>query len=55
MLWRPTTAPRWENVEEAGDQTQMTLKRSKDNVIFAVRAVDKKGHKSLPVVPVPER
>jgi len=24
-------------------------------VIFAVRAVDKVGHKSLPVVPVPQR
>jgi hypothetical protein len=24
-------------------------------VIFAVRAVDKAGHRSLPVVPVPER
>ena len=28
---------------------------SKDNVIFAVRAVDAKGHRSLAVVPVPER
>ena len=28
---------------------------SKDNVIFAVRSVDSKGHKSLPVVPTPER
>jgi hypothetical protein len=28
---------------------------SKDNVIFAVRAVDDKGHCSLPVVPQPER
>ena len=32
-----------------------TLKMSKDNVIFAVRAVDAEGHRSLPVVPVPER
>jgi hypothetical protein len=31
------------------------LKLSKDNVIFAVRTVDKAGHRSLPVVPVPER
>jgi hypothetical protein len=28
---------------------------SKDNVIFAVRAVDDRGHASLPVVPLPER
>jgi hypothetical protein len=31
------------------------MKLSKDNVIFAVRAVDRSGHRSLPVVPVPER
>jgi len=28
---------------------------SKDNVIFAVQSVDEAGHKSLPVVPAPER
>jgi hypothetical protein len=28
---------------------------SKDNVIFAVRAVDNQGHRSLPVTPLPER
>jgi hypothetical protein len=32
-----------------------TLKVSKDNVIFALRAVDAAGHRSLPVVPEPER
>jgi len=31
------------------------MKISKDNVIFAVRAVDRAGHRSLPVVPIPER
>src|SRR5262249_37219433 len=53
VLWRPTTASEWENVEPAGDATRMTLRRSKDNVLFAVRATDKRGHKSLPVVPQP--
>jgi len=28
---------------------------SKDNVIFAVRAVDAKGHRSSAMVPLPER
>jgi hypothetical protein len=28
---------------------------SKDNVIFGVRAVDSAGHRSLAVVPMPER
>jgi hypothetical protein len=51
VLWRPTTAAEWENVEPAVPETKATLQRSKDNVIFAVRAVDGKGHKSLPVTP----
>jgi len=34
---------------------QATIPTSKDNVIFAVRSVDAKGHVSLPVVPEPER
>ncbi len=55
VLWRPTTAAEWENVEPVGNATRATLKRSKDNVIFAVRAVDGKGNKSLPVVPVSAR
>jgi hypothetical protein len=57
LLWRPTTDTDWppQNVEAVGNVTQATLKRSKDNVIFAVRAVDAKGHRSLAVVPLPER
>ena len=55
VLWRPTTAAEWENVESVGNVTQATIRRSKDNVVFAVRAVEKRGRRSLPVVPVPER
>ncbi|HEY6924599.1 MAG TPA: M28 family metallopeptidase, partial [Steroidobacteraceae bacterium] len=55
VLWRATTAPTWEQAQSVGNSTTTTLKISKDNVIFAVRAVDKNGHKSLPVVPMPER
>ena len=55
ILWRATTSPEWEHVEKVGDVTRTTLKLSKDNVIFAVRAVDAQGHRSLPVVPLPER
>ena len=54
VLWRATTAPTWDHVEETRDTT-VTVKVSKDNVIFAVRAVDEAGHKSLPVEPMPER
>ena len=55
VLWRDTSVPRWEHVQSVGDTTTTTLKLSKDNVIFAVRAVDRAGHRSLPVVPLPER
>jgi hypothetical protein len=55
ILWRATSSPDWEHVEKVGDVTRATLKLSKDNVIFAVRAVDAHGHESLPVVPAPER
>jgi hypothetical protein len=39
------------NVPEGG--TSITLPISNDNVFFAVRALDAKGHASLPVVPHP--
>jgi len=55
VLWRRTTAAEWESSKRVGNVTRVTLPRSKDNVIFAVRAVGKTGHKSLPVVPTPER
>jgi hypothetical protein len=55
VLWRATTTPYWDHVERVGNVSRATLKMSKDNVIFAVRAVDDRGHASLPVVPLPER
>ena len=55
ILWRATSSPEWEHVEKPGNVTRTTLKLSKDNVIFAVRAVDAQGHRSLPIVPTPER
>jgi Zn-dependent M28 family amino/carboxypeptidase len=55
VLLRATTSPDWEHVQSVGTVTRTTLPLSKDNVIFAVRAVDNKGHRSLAVTPVPER
>jgi hypothetical protein len=55
ILWRATNAADWEYVQTVGSGTRATLPVSKDNVIFAVRAVDAAGHRSLPVVPEPER
>jgi hypothetical protein len=55
VLWRATTSPEWEYVQKCGNVLHTTLKLSKDNVIFAVRAVDAEGHRSIPIVPLPER
>jgi hypothetical protein len=55
VVWRATSAPEWEHVQTAGKETRSTLNVSKDNVIFAVRALDGQGHRSLPAVPAPER
>jgi len=55
VLWRATTSSEWEHAQAAGNETRITLPKSKDNVIFAVRSLDAAGHRSLPVVPVPER
>jgi hypothetical protein len=55
IVWRGTSSPDWEHVQKVGNIARATLKLSKDNVIFAVRAVDAEGHRSLPVVPLPER
>ena len=55
VLWRATTAPDWEQAKSVGTVTRATLPYSKDNVIFAVRAFDQGGHRSLPAVPLSER
>ena len=55
VIWRDTSSPDWEHVQRVGNVTRAAMKFSKDNVIFAVRAVDAHGHRSLPVVPTPER
>jgi hypothetical protein len=56
VLWRETTAPDWQQTKNVPKgQTRITLPMSKDNVIFAVRARDDKGHTSVAIVPLPER
>jgi Peptidase family M28 len=55
VLWRDSASPEWEHVQTVGDVTRASLPFSKDNVIFAIRALDGKGHPSLAVVPQPER
>ena len=55
FLWRATAAPDWEHSQLVGKAVKATIAVSKDNVIFALQTVDDAGHRSLPIVPVPER
>jgi len=55
VVWRSTSAADWEYAQIVTSGTRATLKVSKDNEIFGVRAVDAAGHRSLPVVPESER
>ena len=56
VLWRKTTDADFpeENLLRA-TEPKVDLPDSKDNVIFGVRSVDAKGHRSLIVIPEPER
>jgi hypothetical protein len=56
LVWRETTAPDWQFVKEVaapagGGPVTVDVPISKDNVVFAVRAVDAAGHRGLVVVP----
>ena len=62
VVWRETGAPVWQRFQPTGNdrrhgsgEYEVTLPVSKDNVIFGVRAVDAAGHRSVAVVPMPER
>jgi Zn-dependent M28 family amino/carboxypeptidase len=56
ILWRATSAADWQSWQHvAGNITRATIPVSKDNAIFAVQAVDDAGHRSIPVIPSPER
>jgi hypothetical protein len=55
-VWRELSAPNWQSslTSKPGERS-ITLPIAKDNVIFGVRAVDAAGHRSIAVVPMPER
>ena len=55
VVRRTTTDPLWTSVEDAGAGTTATLKYSKDNWLFGVRAVDAQGHRSPAGYPTPVR
>ena len=56
VLWRKTSDADFleENLLRT-TETKVDLPDSKDNVIFGVRSTDAKGHRSLIVIPEPER
>src|SRR5215467_8472525 len=56
VLWRLTTDPGFpEGNVTRTKETSVDLPESKDNVIFGVRSVNAQGHRSLIVIPEPER
>ncbi|WP_332847784.1 M28 family metallopeptidase [Massilia sp. S19_KUP03_FR1] len=55
IVWRDTTAAKWEGSQYVGNVTQATLKLSKDNYFFGVQAIDKDGNASVASYPSPQR
>ncbi|MSR75722.1 MAG: M28 family peptidase [Planctomycetes bacterium] len=57
VLMRRTHEPEWDSNErrvvDAGKSSVVIEQRSKDDWLFAVEAIDKAGHRSLPVYPAP--
>jgi Peptidase family M28 len=55
VVWRPTEQPNWTEVLSTGSNTTVRIALSKDNVVFGVRAVDSAGHRSVAILPLPQR
>ena len=55
IVIRDTAAPLWGLVVDAGDVTEFTIDRSKDNWFFGIRAYDRDGHRSTVSFPVAAR
>jgi Peptidase family M28 len=54
VVWRATHLPIWQHGLDFGDSPDVVVKGlSKDDVFFAVQAIDKDGNASLPAFPVP--
>jgi hypothetical protein len=53
LVWRPTTEPLWTHRIPVGKVGTATVDMSKDNVIFGVRAIGPKGHRSPAAFPLP--
>ena len=56
VVWRDTTAARWEHSRDVGKVTRHTMTGlSKDDYLFGVTAVDADGNESVASAPVPFR
>jgi hypothetical protein len=55
VVFRETDQPTWTDSASAGSALSLKLAVSKDNVVFAVRSVDPTGHRSIAVLPMPDR
>jgi hypothetical protein len=55
VVRRKTTDAVWTAVTDVGNVTAATLPFSKDNWLFAVRAVDAQGRRGVPAFPLPVR
>ena len=53
VLLRRTPAPHWESAIDVGAVTSVVVHETKDDVLFAVRAVDRDGHRGPAAFPVP--
>jgi hypothetical protein len=54
IVWRETYQPFWQRSIEFGNVAEYTLKGlSKDDLFFAVQAIDKEGNASVPAFPKP--
>lgn len=55
VVWRDTDSATWQQARDVGRATRVTLPVSKDNVVFGVQAVSKRGYASLASYPLPKR
>ena len=55
IVWRATDAATWQQYRDVGRVTRATVPVSKDNVVFGVQALSKRGHASLASYPLPLR
>jgi Peptidase family M28 len=55
VVRRKTTDATWTDATDVGNVTSVTMPYSKDNWLFAIRAVDAQGHRGVPAFPLPVR